>query len=453
MAAVALVLAGCTGEGDPGGDPSPSETSAPTTASPQPLRVAVFGDKVRLRAYREIVEAYRVEHPDSEVEVKAYRASDAALEEVLTSLEQGWDPDVFLADQRQLPQLIATGGLEPVDTMLEDRGVDFGDGYQRVGLTSFSANSRLQCMPAEVSPLVLYYNKRLLRRAQPPEPLELPTPEDPTWEWETFEPLARVIASLDLLGPIKGAWFPADVNALTAFLRSAGGDIVDDTTQPTSLSLASDEGLEVVGTLAAFARDTSVSLSAEQLDEQDAVDWFADGKLGMLVGTRDDLPRLRAAQGLRFDVLPLPSFGRFRSVAAMTAWCVNGATEQLSAAGDFVAFAVGPEASAIAARSGAMVPSALDALHGRSFTQPRQQPRNAEVYSVAIRRSEPMPYSPAWETVTADVERSLARLYSDPEIDLDATLEARMERLDALSVVRFGGEEGEEGEEGGAESP
>lgn len=444
LATFGTALVGCTPDsGAP--QPTPSESPSSTSASPAdaaPLEIAVHGNELRIETYQQIVDAFLEEHPDVEAEVTSYPDSAASVEDILTSLEAGWKPDVFLADYRHLADLVATGELEPVDTLLGERGIEFGDDFQRAALTAFSADNRLQCMPAEVSPLVVYYNKRLLRRAQPPElPVELPDAEDTTWSWAEFVTMARATAGLDRLGPIKGAHIPADVETLTAFVRSAGGDVVDDLFDPSTLTLASDEALTAIDELAVLARDSAITPTAGELAEQDAVERFTAGELGMFIGTRDALPRLRAADRLRFDVLPLPSLGRSRSVAKMNGWCINSATEQLDAAGDFVAFAVSQEGGEIAARSGAIVPSSLDLVYDEVFTQPRRQPQNSHVWPTSIGRSDPMPYAQRWDSVSAQVESVLARLYNRPNINLEATLENRMVRLVERSEELLGDEE------------
>ena len=48
--------------------------------------------------------------------------------------------------------------------------MDFGDGYTRNGLEAFSADAALQCMPTDVSPLVVYYNPRLIELTGSPSP-------------------------------------------------------------------------------------------------------------------------------------------------------------------------------------------------------------------------------------------------------------------------------------------
>jgi hypothetical protein len=87
------------------------------------------------------------------------------------------------------------------------------------------------------------------------------------------------------------------------------------------------------------------------------------------------------------------------------------------------------------------VPSRLDTLHDAAFTEPRRRPRNSHVYAFSIRRTEPMPFSLAWGSVAALVEQSLERLYTNPLIDLEVTLETRMERLNSRSVELLAPEE------------
>ncbi len=439
---VAGSVAGCSP--DPDADavaPKPSVT--PTTvipsSGPVELEVAVYGDDTRLRTYRRIADAFSETHPGVDVRLVTYDDGAEAASQALDALELGAGPDVFLADQRYLPALVESGGLEPVDRLLEARGMQFGDDHQRVALTSMSANSRLQCMPAEMSPQIVYLNTRLVPRRQlAAQDVVVPHGvKTSTWTWDDFATTARTVAGLDQLGPIKGVYISPTIENVAAFVRSGDGSVVDDVFSPTSLTLASDDALASISRLATLARDPAVSLTQDDLKERDALDWFTDGDLGMYVGTRDDLPELRAADGLHFDVAPLPSMGRSRSVADVDGYCINAATEQLDAAADFVNFAVGEKGAAIAARSGVMVPARLDTVHEDVFTEPGQEPRNSQFFATSLRRAEPMPYDTAWPRVASMVEGLMHRLFVRTRLDLDAVLEERMVRLDERSESMF----------------
>ena len=71
-------------------------------------------------------------------------------------------PDVFLVSRRDLRWFTESELTRPVDTLLDERGVDFGDVYSRDALEAFSSDNRLQCMPYGVSPQVVFYNEDLV---------------------------------------------------------------------------------------------------------------------------------------------------------------------------------------------------------------------------------------------------------------------------------------------------
>ena len=84
-------------------------------------------------------------------------------------------------------------------------------------------------MPVEMSPLVVYYNRDLVpRQAARRRGGRGARRGADTWAWGDFEAAARAVAGVDQLGPIKGVSLPADLEIVTAFVRSAGGDVVDD---------------------------------------------------------------------------------------------------------------------------------------------------------------------------------------------------------------------------------
>ena len=90
----------------------------------------------------------------------AFRASSA----------EGDPPDVFLMDHDDLAGLSEDDAVRRVDDLLAAREVDFGDGYTRNGLEAFSVDAALQCMPLDVSPLVVYFNPRLIELDRIAEP-------------------------------------------------------------------------------------------------------------------------------------------------------------------------------------------------------------------------------------------------------------------------------------------
>ncbi len=414
--------AGCTAaEREPTESPSPA-ASGPAAATPGPvtLRFAVYGEKGMLEAYAELAEAFMRRNPQVTVEVSSAPATAVARSAIGSRLGDASSPDVFLAARQWLPSLVKAGRVRPVDLLLEERGVDFGDGFQRHGLEAFSADSALQCMPHDVSPLVVYYNQRLLD----PSRLVLEPGEDPPtartgWSFEQFALASRRTSA----GRSLGVHIDPDLEMLAPFIWSAGGELVDDQEAPTSLTLTDGDSRAALQQVLTLVRDPEVTPTSAQLSRQDAISRFRQGKLAMMLGTRSVVPSLRSAPRLDFEAFPVPSFGGFSTITATTGYCLSTDTEHVAAAADFIAFAVGPVGARITSRSGYVVPSNVEVARSRAFTQPGRQPANSFVFRDGVRRADEVPLVVRWPRVLRETRPLLERLFYSPVIDLDASLE------------------------------
>ena len=191
LACAAGLLAGCTsGDRASRTSASPSESASTPSSSadvPVTLRFAVYGGPQEVASYRRVARAFTRTEPNVTVDVDVLPGADAAARTLDGEFRSGRAPDLFLTDAARLPQLVAERRVRPVDELLEARGVEFGDHYERLGLEAFAANASLQCMPDDVSPYVVYYNPALLQPsslALPGQPT--PEPDVSGWSWAQF---------------------------------------------------------------------------------------------------------------------------------------------------------------------------------------------------------------------------------------------------------------------------
>jgi multiple sugar transport system substrate-binding protein len=432
LLASAMTMTACTDGGGGGGGPSASPDSPSTSASssstgdPVTLRFAVYGGREVVTAYRAMANAYMREKPNVTVKVEATRTAARERHSLDQQFVSKTAPDLFLTDATWMPELVAEGRVQPVDELLDARGVQFGDSFERLGLEAMAANSALQCMPSDVSPTVVFYNKRLLT---PNVLLELPGQPDPLtrgWSWSQFVAAAQIMST----PRVKGVFLAPQLTTLTPFIRSAGFDIVDDPRKPTTTTLSNPSSRDAINQVLSLARNRRLSPSRAQLAQQGPVSRFEHGKLAMMLGTRALVPRLRHTKNLSFDVYPLPRIGRFQTIADVSGYCINHDSENVSATADFLAFASSDRGAAIVARSGAVVPANLTTAQSPAFEQTNKYPLNADVFTRVIRRTETMPNPPGWPKVVAATQPVLNQVFYAPLPDLDS----RLLRIDKISA-------------------
>lgn len=423
-----LGLSACTPDGQP---PEPEPTKTKSASVPDQLTFGVYGAEPEITAYTKIATDFTTAHPDIVVNIKPYATHDEAMAALDGAVAAKDAPDVFLIAREDMPSLLERKATQPLEKLLFDRNVDFGDGYARQGLEAFSADNSLQCMPNDVSPLVVYYNTSLIdltkvveRKGDKP-----PTPES-GWRLDDF---ARAAALASTKGT-KGVYIDPSLRQLAPFIWSGGGSVVDDVSAPKTLTLSDGDSQAALEQLLEVVRNPALTFNEKQLARKGALARFKAGKLGMILGFRSLTPQLRNQPGLSFDVMPLPRVGKTATVSVMSGLCVAATSEHTDDAADFVAYAVGDDAATVLARTGYVMPANLAVTHGDAFLQPGEAPASAFIFEKAMRYAGEEPYSLAWPQVEDMAEPLLAQLFYEPVID---PLEDRLKAIDDASAPLF----------------
>ena len=417
VAALALLVTGLAAC-DAGGSPEPPEPSGPTTATPAQLTFGAYGPKDQLDALADVTEEFNTLYEPAEVEMQTW-ANDDELIEALTSGEDV--PDVFTVSREDLAWLLQEKLTQPVDQLLDERGVDFGDNYSRDGIEAFSAENRLQCMPYGISPMVIFYNKdlvdfdRMERRG-----LDVPAEAEEgegrlTWNFDQFAAAAD-FATRPRRGT-KGVYVAPTLEGLAPFIYSGGGQMFDDENDPKSLAFSDDGTKDALERSLELFRSPTLTLSGDQLEELTPLQWFRRGKLGMLAGYRELVPGLRRVQGLDFDVIAMPNLESPATVGQVTGLCMSADAASAPAAADFMVHLLDTPAAAHVTNAGYLVPANIEVAVSDDFLQPGRLPITAQVFNASVRNIVFPPLLSTWPELEAAVTEDLDRLFNQPILD------------------------------------
>lgn len=426
-------------------DASPSNASGmPTSAaaSPRPrgpLTFGVFGNAEEIEAWQTAVDSYNSVF-DADVRLRSWptwRQADVAM-------RAGELPEVFLVNRRDLARYLDAGLTQPVDELLDERGVNFGDDYSRDAMEEFSVGNSLSCMPVSMSPMVIYLNTELVDfDAMRLAGLDAPTSE--RWTFEQFAAAADFAAKPRQA--IKGLYVAPTLLGLTPFIRSGGGEIFDDTGEPTSLQLSSEESTAALERTLTVLRDAQLTPSPIELSGTTPEALFVEGDLAMIAGFRSLTPRLRARSDFEFDVMPMPVLDSGSTVGDLEGLCLSASAEDTAAAADFLAFALSESTLRALARAGRTVPANVAVGNSSDFLQPWDEPQNSTAFVASMRNVEPMPLLSDWALLDRSVGPYLTDLLTDPVLDLP-TLTTGIDELSRVVLTPSPTEPSESGDSG-----
>jgi multiple sugar transport system substrate-binding protein len=402
---VLLVLSACS-------DGAGAEEGGATA----PITVQVGADPEEEAVYRSLVSAYR-ESGGGEVELVTVSRDDH-LTRLSTAFTSGDAPDVFLINYRQYAPFVQRGAVQPIGPLIEEAGVDTAEYYEEP-LRAFTYDGALQCMPQNISSLVVYWNRALFTQAGVPAPKA-------GWSWDEFATTAKALTR----GGVKGVGIDPSIVRMAPFVWSNGGTIVDDDATPTRTTLHEPEARaalqKVVDLIGSGATPDKEQLAAQGVPEQ-----FMTGKVAMFLSSRVEVPALREQRGLDFDVAGLPVMGEPASVLHSDAYCVASGSSNAAAAAKFVAYAVGQQGQTLTALGGRTVPSLRSVATSPAFLSPARAPASSQVFLDAIPHLRHTPVTPSWPEVEDVIGTQLERAFEDG-VPLDEVLAEIQAQADPL---------------------
>jgi multiple sugar transport system substrate-binding protein len=407
---VAALASACTDEAEP-------DTKDPVGTKDDPVRLSfmTYGPEEEVEAYESIVEDFNATHEGIEVKLHAVKDQDAALK----ALRAGVDPDVFMLSRRDLAEVVRDERNQPIDELLDSRGVDFGDYYKRDALQAFSLEDRLQCMPYGVSPMVIYYNTNLIDfETMREQGLQAPSGTN-VWTFDQFASAADYATRRGT----RGVHISATLQGLAPFIYSGGGQIFDDTRQPTTLTLSDEGSREALSTTMELLRTDRLTLSPRQLRKESALERFKEGKLGMIAGFRSLVPELRKTPSLSFDVMPMPVIENSRTVGNVTGLCMSSEPASVSAAADFIVEAISAESVSRVAEAGYLVPSNNEVSESEAFLQTDRLPAHGEVFNRSVRNIVVPPLLD-YDRLEEVIHPGIYRLFYARILDIEAVTES-----------------------------
>lgn len=419
---VLICTAACSG-----GHPSAGATRTAAPSGPTALTFAVYGPPQVITAYARIAADFSALHPDIVVNIKPYDSHAAARAALDQEIAAHKAPDAFLVSLDDVPGLVTNGSVRRLDQLLGERHVDFGDAFSRSALEAFSSANALQCMPVDVSPLVVYFNTDLIDLARLTPAGSPPINADTGWTLADFAAAAR-----EASGPTtRGVYVAPDIEQVSPFIWAGGGQVVDDDTAPKSLTLSDPQSASGLEQLLEIVRNPALTFDQKQIARSSALSRFETGKLGMILGFRDLVPTLRAQANLNFDVMPLPKLSTKATVGHSSGLCLSSASRRPEKTADFLAYAVSDDAARLLADTGYTVPTNLDVVNSDDFLQPDREPFNAGVFGAAVRSIRSFPTTSTWPSVVGIADPFLTQLFYAPVID---PLGDRLTAIDASSV-------------------
>jgi multiple sugar transport system substrate-binding protein len=383
----ALFTAACGGDDDGGG-------SSGGNASGD-VSFMVFGDPEEIAAFREVIAAYENAQPDVNVKLIETSDRDDLIARLSTSFAGGTPPDLFLLNYRFYGQFAARDVLEPVESRVDDSDVFEQEDFYVQAMDAFRFGGTLTCLPQNISSLVVYYNKDLLRQAGVAAPKE-------GWTWDDLVAAAKKLtkdSNGDGKAEVYGLGVEASLIRIAPFVWSNGAELVDNEEKPTTFALDTPEAKQAMKLFFELRGVHKVVPGEEEVEAEDDETRFQNGRMAMVLSSRRSTPTFRTITKFDWDVAALPQHQEQAGILHSDAYCMTKASDNKEAAWSFMEYALGPEGAPIVAKSGRTVPSLKEVAESDAFLDPSAKPANSKVFLDTIPVIQQVPSISTWPEI------------------------------------------------------
>jgi len=326
------------------------------------LRLADWSDLSEIPLTEQTLAEFKKIHPEIDV---LYEPNPGRVyeEKILTALATNDPPDVFLLDSKLIPTFTNKNVLLNLEPYVQKLGIDTAQWYPNV-LAIARRGGGLYAFPKGFTPLMVYYNKRLLKQAHLPPPASNWTRND----YLSYAKRMTVDADGDGVPEQYGTGFSNHFYYWIPWVWSAGGDVVSPDGVRASGYLDSKETESALQFVIDLIRKDHVAPdlgSWTQVEKTGAITaLFASGKIGMIIDGHWRMPELYQyveSGKLDLGVAPFPFSPDGRKVNVMyeSGWCVPVNTNHAREAVLLAEFMAGAAACRIRSFNHLEIPSVI----------------------------------------------------------------------------------------------
>jgi multiple sugar transport system substrate-binding protein len=407
---------------------------APAQSSPDQPAVVTFlltGGPAEQAVYEAVIEGFHAGQPSIQVELNAIPGTGDFMTRLTTDFAAGSPPDVFLINYRRMAQFYNSGVMELLGPRLDASTVLREGDYYPESFDAFrDGQGNLICLPQNVSSQVIYYNTDLFDAAG----IAYPSPD---WTWEEFRQTAIALTLPDENGDTYpdqyGLGLEPVLIRMAPWIWQNGGELVDDTDNPTRLTIDTPEARQAMQFVINLAQVDGVvpNYNAEAVASHP--DRFLAGNIAMYVDSRVFTPTMRETVAFHWDVAPLPRGKQVANVLHSDAYCMSAASQVKDAAWQFIEYAMGEEGQTIASQLGRTVPSMRRVAESEAFLDPNNPPASAHVWlDNMVNNVRVLPKLENWNTIERTAAIELEQAYLGLQ-DVDAIIA----NIEATAVEGF----------------
>lgn len=368
------------------------------------LKFSSWGSQSETLILNQIISDYEKDNPN--VKIDFVHIPQNYFQKLQLLFASGLEPDIVFLNNQNIKMYINAGLLEDISNIVNK------DLYYKTSIDCFSSNGKIYAIPRDISNLVIFYNKDLLKKKL------------------KFLNFKHFIEELIKLKSDKYYVINYEENLLflSYYLAANGGGILSD--DSSSLKIDKKESIEAFNLYSKLVNEYNVIPNKAQVGSKTSAQMFINGELAMYLGGRWMVPKFREVISFDWDIVAFPSSTNNKLYVDSSAWAVTKKSKNKAEAIKFVQYLSSDEVMGKLAQTGLIIPAKKNVAEKMIKTE--KYPSNSIVFIDMLENTKPTPVNENYSSINDIITQKVISIISGSSSFEEAFDEKTIEKLKRL---------------------
>lgn len=345
------------------------------------LKFSSWGSRTEYGILQQVIKKYETQNPN--VKIEFIHVPENYFRKLHLLYASKTEPDVVFLNNTYAPLYINAGLLEDLSGKFDENK------FFTSSINCFKNDGKLYAIPRDVSNLVLFVNKNLIKNPQ---------------NIKTLEDL-RKVAKLATKNDIFGLNYEENPLFWLYYLEYFGGGILSSDGQ--NALIGSPESLEGINFYADLINKDKSVPQKWQMSSMTSAQMFIGGKTALYLSGRWLVPKFRETVKFDWDIIPFPSSKNSKTLTDASGWAISKSSKNKDEAIKFVKFLSSDEVSKLFAETGLITPANRSIAYSEAFLAPNKKPYNSKVFLDILENSKPTPVNSNYSKIIDEVTKNI----------------------------------------------
>lgn len=358
----------------------------PTDEAQTVIKFSSWGSRTEYNILKQVISDYEKANPD--VKVEFIHVPENYFRKLHLLYASKTEPDVIFVNNIYAPLYIKAG-------LFEDLSGKFDEGeYYQSALDCFKYDDKLYAIPRDISSLVLYINKDLIKNPQK------------ITDIYTLEAEAKKATKNGVFG-LNYEENPLFWNTYLGYFD--GGILSDDGKRIIFGETGSIKGLQLYADM--INKDKSIPHKWD-MAAMTSAQMFIGEKTAIYLSGRWLVPKFNETVKFDWDVIPFPQTKTSKTLVDASGWAISKSSKHKEKAIDLVKYLSSEEVSEKFTETGLITPARKKIAESEIFLNPNKKPRNSRAFLDALNQSKPTPVNENYLKITDEITKNLENVFN-----------------------------------------